>query len=118
MNNDSITQAVQDAIAEAQQIAITRHQQEIDIPHLFKYLVQPGNLGEDIYQKAGLNLKEVNDELDHEIDQISSIEGNVQYGQTLSQNLFQLMQKADELKKQLGDEFVAIDTLILALMDL
>lgn len=118
MNNDSITQAVQDAIAEAQQIAITRHQQEIDIPHLFKYLVQPGNLGEDIYQKAGLNLKEVNGELDHEIDQISSIEGNVQYGQTLSQNLFQLMQKADELKKQLGDEFVAVDTLILALMDL
>lgn len=118
MNNDSITQAVQGAIAEAQQIAITRHQQEIDIPHLFKYLVQPGNLGEDIYQKAGLNLKEVNDELDHEIDQISSIEGNVQYGQTLSQNLFQLMQKADELKKQLGDEFVAVDTLILALMDL
>ena len=118
MNNDSITQAVQDAIAEAQQIAITRHQQEIDIPHLFKYLVQPGNLGEDIYQKAGLNLKEVNEELDHEIDQISSIEGNVQYGQTLSQNLFQLMQKADELKKQLGDKFVAVDTLILALMDL
>ena len=118
MNNDSITQAVQDAIAEAQQIAINRHQQEIDIPHLFKYLVQPGNLGEDIYQKAGLNLKEVNEELDHEIDQISSIEGNVQYGQTLSQNLFQLMQKADELKKQLGDEFVAVDTLILALMDL
>lgn len=118
MNNDSITQAVQDAIAEAQQIAITRHQQEIDIPHLFKYLVQPGNLGEDIYQKAGLNLKEVNQELDHEIDQISSIEGNVQYGQTLSQNLFQLMQKADELKKQLGDEFIAVDTLILALMNL
>lgn len=118
MNNDSITQAVQDAIAEAQQIAITRHQQEIDIPHLFKYLVQPGNLGEDIYQKAGLDLKEVNEELDHEIDQISSIEGNVQYGQTLSQNLFQLMQKADELKKQFGDEFVAVDTLILALMDL
>ena len=118
MNDDSITQAVQDAIAEAQQIAITRHQQEIDIPHLFKYLVQPGNLGEDIYQKAGLNLKEVNQELDHEIDQISSIEGNVQYGQTLSQNLFQLMQKADELKKQLGDEFIAVDTLILALMNL
>ena len=118
MNNDSITQAVQDAIAEAQQIAITRHQQEIDIPHLFKYLVQPGNLGEDIYQQAGLNLKEVNQELDHEIDQISSIEGNVQYGQTLSQNLFQLMQKADELKKQLGDEFIAVDTLILALMNL
>ena len=118
MNNDQITQAVQDAIAEAQQIAMTRHQQDIDIPHLFKILVQPGNLGEDVYQKAGLNLSKINQELDHEIDQISSIEGNVQYGQTLSQNLFQLLQKANDLKQQMGDEFVAVDTLILALMDL
>lgn len=118
MNNDQITQAVQDAIAEAQQIAITRHQQDIDVPHLFKIFVQPSNLGEDIYRKAGMNLSKINQELDHEIDQISSIEGNVQYGQTLSQNLFQLLQKANELKQRMGDEFVAIDTLILALMDL
>ena len=39
------------------------------------------------------------------------------YGQTLSQNLFQLMQKADELKKQLGDEFVAVDTYIADTVD-
>lgn len=94
MNNEQITQAVQEAIAEAQQIAITRHQQEIDVPHLFKFLIQPGELGEQIYQKAGLNLNEANQELDDEIDRISKVEGNVQYGQTMSQNLFQLIQQA------------------------
>lgn len=119
MNNEEITQAVQDAIAEAQQIAITRHQQEIDIPHVFKYLVQPGNLGEEIYQKAGLNLAAINQELDHEIDQISQINGtNVQYGQTISQNLFNLLQQAAQLKQKMGDDFVAVDTLILAIMKL
>ena len=118
MNNDQLTQAVQDAIAEAQQIAITRHQQEIDVPHLFKFLVQPNELGEEIYQKAGLDINAINKELDNEIDHISSIEGNVQYGQTLSQNLFQLLQQADTLRKEMNDDFVAVDTVILALMKL
>ncbi|MGX5377456.1 ATP-dependent chaperone ClpB [Ligilactobacillus sp. LYQ135] len=118
MNNENITQAVQDAIAEGQQIAITRHQQEIDIPHVFKYLVQPGELGEEIYQKAGLNIQDINQELDREIDSISRIEGNVAYGQTLSQNLFRLLQKADQLKQKLQDDYVAVDTLILALMEM
>lgn len=118
LNNENITQAVQDAIAEGQQIAITRHQQEIDIPHVFKYLVQPGELGEEIYQKAGLNIQDINQELDREIDSISRIEGNVAYGQTLSQNLFRLLQKADQLKQKLQDDYVAVDTLILALMEM
>lgn len=118
MNNEQITQAVQEAIAEAQQIAITRHQQEIDVPHLFKFLIQPGELGEQIYQKAGLNLNEANQELDDEIDRISKVEGNVQYGQTMSQNLFQLIQQAEQLRQQLGDDFIAVDTLVLALMKL
>lgn len=41
-NEDNLTSAVQAALGEAQQIAITRKQQEIDIVHLFKFLVQPG----------------------------------------------------------------------------
>ena len=119
MNNESFTQAVQDALGQAQQIAITRHQQDVAIPHLFKYLVQPGELGEEIYKKAGLNIKDINYELDNEIDRISSIEGaNLQYGQNLSQSLYQLLQKANELRAEMGDEFVAVDTVILALMEM
>ena len=58
-NEDNLTSAVQAALGEAQQIAITRKQQEIDIVHLFKFLVQPGELVGEIYKKAGVDLKKL-----------------------------------------------------------
>ncbi len=59
-NEDNLTSAVQAALGEAQQIAITRKQQEIDIVHLFKFLVQPGELVGEIYKKPGSTLKTLN----------------------------------------------------------
>ena len=43
-NEDNLTSAVQAALGEAQQIAITSKQQEIDIVLIFKILMQPGQL--------------------------------------------------------------------------
>ncbi|KRN78099.1 ATP-dependent chaperone ClpB [Ligilactobacillus acidipiscis] len=118
MNNDSLTNAVQEAIGQAQQIAITRKHQEIDIAHLFKFLIQPGEFAADLYQKAGLNVAAFEKEIDQELDKIAVVSGNVTYGQSISQNLAHLLQNADQLKQKLGDEYIAIDTLVLALMQL
>ncbi|KRL01244.1 chaperone protein ClpB [Liquorilactobacillus capillatus DSM 19910] len=118
MQEDKLTSAVQAALAEAQQIAVTRHQQEIDIPQLFKFLLQPGEFGAEIFKRAGLDTAEVEREVDRELDQLAVVEGQVNYGQTLSQNLFQLLQEADQLRQQLKDEYVAVETLILALFRL
>ena len=118
MNNDSLTNAVQEAIGQAQQIAMTRQHQEIDIPHLFKFLIQPGEFAADLYQKAGVDVVAFEKKIDQELDQIAVVSGNVAYGQSMSQNLVQLLQKADQLKQQLGDEYIALDTIVLALMQL
>lgn len=118
MNNDSLTNAVQEAIGQAQQIAITRKHQEIDVAHLFKFLLQPGEFAADLYQKAGLNVAAFEEEVDQELDKIAVVSGNVTYGQSISQNLAHLLQNADQLKQKLGDEYIAIDTLVLALMQL
>ena len=118
MNNDSLTNAVQEAIGQAQQIAITRKHQEIDIAHLFKFLIQPGEFAADLYQKAGVNVAAFENEIDQELDKIAVVSGNVAYGQSISQNLAHLLQNADQLKQKLGDEYIAIDTLVLALMQL
>lgn len=118
MNNDSLTNAVQEAIGQAQQIAITRKHREIDIAHLFKFLIQPGEFAADLYQKAGLNVAAFEKEIDQELDKIAVVSGNVTYGQSISQNLAHLLQNADQLKQKLGDEYIAIDTLVLALMQL
>lgn len=115
-NEDNLTSAVQAALGEAQQIAITRKQQEIDIVHLFKFLVQPGELVGEIYKKAGVDLKAFEQEVDRVLDQLPVISGSVQYGQAFSTKLLQLLRDADEIKQEFGDEYISLDTLVLALM--
>ncbi len=115
MNPDILTQSVTDAISEAQKIAVTRQQQNIGISHLFKFLTQPGELDRQIFSDLGLDLTELDKELDREIDSISSVSGGgVQYGQNLSPDMYRLLQKADEVRKDLGDDYVATDTLVIA----
>ena len=115
-NEDNLTSAVQAALGEAQQIAITRKQQEIDIVHLFKFLVQPGELVGEIYKKAGVDLKNFEQEIDRVLEQLPVISGSVQYGQAFSTKLLQLLRDADEIKQEFGDEYISLDTLVLALM--
>ncbi len=110
------TSAVQDALAEAQKIAAARHHQAIEIPHLFKFLIQPGELASDIYKKAGIDIVSFEKKIDDELDRIAVVEGTNAYGQSLSQNMYKLMQDAEMLRTEFSDEYVAIDTLLLALM--
>ncbi|WP_286028877.1 ATP-dependent chaperone ClpB [Ligilactobacillus agilis] len=118
MNNEQLTQAVQDALAQAQGIAQVRKHQEIDIAHLFKFLIQPGEMARDIYHEAGVDVAKLEAEIDRQLDQIAVVEGNVSYGQNLSSNLYALLQAAENLRQEFGDDFIAVDTLLVALMTL
>ncbi|GAA6237051.1 ATP-dependent chaperone ClpB [Apilactobacillus micheneri] len=118
MNPNDLTEAVTKALAEAQKVAVNRKHQEITIAHLFKFLVQPGELARQIYSELGLDVKKLEAEIDKELDSISTVEGsNVSYGQNISSNMYQLMQNANQIKDKLGDQYVAVDTLTIALMD-
>ena len=118
MNPEQFTESLQQALAQAQQIAQTRHHQEIGVPHLFKFLTQHGQLVRQIFSEAGTDLDQLQTELDRELDDISTVSGaNVQYGQSFSSSLASLMQTADQKRQDLGDEYLATDTIVLALMD-
>ena len=119
MDNENYTTEVQKSLAEAQKVAINRKHQEIGINELFKVLVQPGEIAAEIYKKAGLDIQVFENFIDGELDKVSVIEGgNVQYGQSISQQLFSLLQKAQEIAKGNQDTYVSVDTLMLALMEL
>lgn len=119
MDNGNYTTEVQKSLAEAQKVAINRKHQEIGINELFKVLVQPGEIAAEIYKKAGLDIQAFESFIDGELDKVSVVEGgNVQYGQSISQQLFSLLQKAQEIAKSNQDTYVSVDTLILALMEL
>lgn len=119
MNIEKMTTTLQEAISEAQQIAVTRHHQEIDIAHLWKIFLQPNHFGRNFYTDAGVNVASFEREVDQAIDEYPSVAGgNVAYGQSMSQNLFNLLNKADQLRESFGDEFLATEIVILALMKL
>lgn len=119
MNPEKMTTTLQEAIGQAQQIAMTRHQQEIDIPHLFKIFLTPNHFARNFYQDAGLNVEELERKVDELLDELPQVSGSqVNYGQSMSQNLFHLLQASDELKNKFGDEYLSTEMVLLGLMTL
>jgi ATP-dependent chaperone ClpB len=119
MNIEKMTTTLQGAVAEAQQVAVTRHHQEIDIAHLWKIFLQPNHFARNFYTDAGLNVEAFEAEIDRALDEYPSVEGgNVQYGQSMSQNLFRLFNEADTIRETFKDEYLSTEIVILALMQL
>ncbi|ARY91446.1 MULTISPECIES: ATP-dependent chaperone ClpB [Lacticaseibacillus] len=115
MNPDNFTQAVAEALGAAQQIAQVRHHQEIDIPHVMKSLVQPNQLAEQIYREAGVNVQGLNAAIDAALEAEPVVEGASTYGQSMSQNLAQLLTDANTVKDEFGDTYISTEALLLAL---
>ncbi len=119
MNIEKMTTTLQEAIAEAQQIAVTRKHQDIDIAHVWKIFLQPNHFGRNFYTDAGLDVESFEHEIDRLLDEYPVVSGgNVQYGQNLSQNFFRLLNEADQIRESFGDEFLSTEVVILALMKL
>ncbi|MGG5316028.1 ATP-dependent chaperone ClpB [Enterococcus sp. AZ072] len=119
MNIEKMTTTLQEAIAEAQQIAMTRQHQEIDIAHLWKILLQPNHFGRNFYTDAGIDVEAFEIEIDRALDDYPTVAGeNIVYGQNLSQNLFSLLREADKLREHYQDEYLSTEIVILALMSL
>lgn len=119
MNIEKMTTTLQETIAEAQQIAVTRHHQEIDIAHVWKIFLQLNHFGRNFYTDAGIDVDQFEREVDKALDEYPTISGgNVQYGQNLSQNLFNLLNEADKLREKFQDDFLSTEIVILALMKL
>ncbi|MDR1473935.1 MAG: ATP-dependent chaperone ClpB [Lactobacillales bacterium] len=119
MDFEKWTTTVQQAFAEAQQVAAVRKHQEVDIPHLWKIFLQPDHFAYNFYKDLGVDVEDFNARVDMLLDRISVVEGgNVKYGQALSQNLFQLLTQSDKLKNEFGDEFLSTEIILLALYEL
>lgn len=114
-----MTTNLQEALANAQQIAQTRHHQEITIPHLFTALVQPSQFADRFYEGLSISTEAMRQELNQELDRIVCVEGSgIQYGQNFSRGLAELIQAAQKEAEEFKDEYLSTEILLLALMTL
>ncbi|MBM6613700.1 ATP-dependent chaperone ClpB [Desemzia sp. RIT804] len=119
MELNKLTSTMQEALSEAQQIAVTRQHQEIDIAHLWKIFLTPNHFAKNIYEQVGVDTAQFEATIDQELDKLSVVQGStIQYGQSMSQNLFHLMTEADKISETFQDEFVSTEIFLLALMKL
>lgn len=113
---EKMTTTMQEALGQAQQIAITWQHQEIDIPHLWHVLIQPNEFASRLYEEIGVPMEEFRQLVNKEIDAISVVSGsNVQYGQAISQRLNQLFAAANQIAKDNLDEYLSTEVVLLAL---
>ncbi len=75
MNIEKMTTTLQEAIAEAQQIAVTRKHQDIDIAHVWKIFLQPNHFGRNFYTDAGLDVESFEYKIHRLLDEYPVVSG-------------------------------------------
>jgi ATP-dependent Clp protease ATP-binding subunit ClpB len=105
MRLDKLTHLFQQALADAQSLALGRDHQVIEPEHvLLAMLAQEGGSIVAILQQAGANIALLTDELQKSIDHFPKVEGAP--GQVhVSNSLAQLLNRCDQLAQQKKDQF-------------
>jgi len=104
-------------LAQAQTLARELSNQAIDLPHLVAVLLRdPQDLPARLVGKAGGDPAAIYQAAQTEMGRLPKVSGS-EGGQYLSNRLNAVFSRAEALAKELGDRYVAVDTLTLALAE-
>ena len=115
MNFNNFTIKSQEAVQQAIQLVQNRGQQAIEPEHLLAGVLKVGeNVTNFIFQKLGMNGQQVAMVLDRQISSFPKVSGGEPY---LSRGANEVLQKAVEYSKGLGDEYVSLEAMLLAILN-
>ena len=115
MNFNNFTIKSQEAVQEAVNLTQARGQQAIEPVHLLAGVLKVGeNVTNFIFQKLGMNAQQVTLVIDKQIDSLPKVSGGEPY---LSRESNEVLQRATQYSKEMGDEYVSLEAIILALLN-
>ena len=116
MNFNNFTIKSQEAVQEAVNLVQNRGQQAIEPEHLLAGVLKVGeNVTNFIFQKLGVNGQQIAMVLDKQIASLPKVSGGGE--PYLSRDANEVLQKAVEFAKGLGDEYVSLEAMLLALLN-
>jgi ATP-dependent Clp protease ATP-binding subunit ClpB len=121
MDPNKFTQKTQEGLQTAQNLAIERGHQAVDVEHLILALVeQPDGLVPRLLERLNRPADVVAGELKRDLDARPSVSGGSAPGNQVSvtQDLQQLLVAAEKQAGSLKDEYVSVEHVVLALLDL
>lgn len=113
MNLNNFTIKAQEAVQQAVQLVTKNNQQVIEPVHLLKAVIMTGeSVTNFIFQKLGVNAQNLNMVLDRQIESYPKVSGGEPY---LSSESNTVLQKAIDYSSKMGDQYVSLEPIILAL---
>ncbi|MDH6341211.1 ATP-dependent Clp protease ATP-binding subunit ClpB [Parabacteroides sp. PFB2-12] len=114
MNLNNFTIKSQEAVQQAVQLAARNSQQVIETVHLLKAVIMTGeSVTNFLFQKLGVNIQNLNLVLDRQIESYPKVSGGEPY---LSRETNAVLQKAIDYSGKMGDQYVSLEHIILALL--
>ncbi|WP_226468024.1 ATP-dependent chaperone ClpB [Luteimonas panaciterrae] len=117
MRMDKLTSRFQQALADAQSLAVGRDHNLIEPAHLLLALLdQQGGGTRPLLTQAGVNVPVLRERLTEALDKLPKVSG--QAGQiSVGNDLGRLLNVTDKLAQQKGDAFIASELFVLAALD-
>ncbi|MBQ9356937.1 MAG: type VI secretion system ATPase TssH, partial [Prevotella sp.] len=113
MTLDKFTIKAQETIQQAVNLARQNGQQSIEPVHIMKALLDKGrDVTGFIFQKLGVNSQQIDMLCQQELQHLARVQGGEPY---LSNDANKVLLKAQELSQELGDEFVSVEPVLMAL---
>lgn len=113
MNFNNFTIKSQEAIQKAVEITRSSGQQSIEPVHILKAVVEEGDsLVKFIFQKIGANLQLMQANLERAIAALPRVSGSEPY---LSRESNDVLQRSVDISKKQGDEYVTLESILMAL---
>lgn len=113
MNFNNFTIKAQEAVQQAVQLVTQNNQQAIEPVHLLKAVITTGeSITSFLFQKLGVNAQQVTKAIDAQIASLPKVSGGEPY---LSGESNTVLQKAVDYSSKMGDQYVSIEPIILAL---
>jgi ATP-dependent Clp protease ATP-binding subunit ClpB len=117
-NLNKLTVKAQEAVQNALEIAQNYNNQILEPEHLLAALVQDsGNIADTILHKTGGNIDSVKVKVNSILDSLPKVSGAGVGNQQMSQTSAKLLDAAAEEARNLKDEFVSTEHLLIALVD-
>ena len=114
MKIDRFTQKAQEAISEAQDIAISEGHQQLDVEHLhLALMMQSEGLIPRLLKLMEVDTGKVVGDLEHEMEKLPKVQGGELYA---TRRLNAVLINADKEAKNFGDEFVSVEHVYLAML--
>ena len=116
MNLNNYTIKAQEVVQQAQQFAFNSNHQQIEPSHLLKALLESeGKTIDFLLQKLDVNKNYIEEKNEQALHQLPKIEGKG--GELLSKDANKVFMSAQKIMTDLGDQYVSIEHLLLALVE-